>query len=262
MVNHENLRATGEARSWIGKSAAPVSRHDVAMRRYLAAIDHTSHDEHAGSTEPAAWAPHEGPHPLFSEIHAVTPSPLEVAAIEDDDSETGAARADIVVVGIDGSPHALKAAHWAATEADRRNAELRLVHAYSLPIAGYAGYSMAPDNLGTIIRVEATAMLREIAAAIRAEHPRLNVAIRLFQGDAVLALRRESQQARLTVVGSRGNGRVSGVLLGSVAMAITSHGTAAGRRHPRRGTGRNRIWTRRRWCRRSGDERGGNRLRV
>ena len=56
MVNHENLRATGEARSSIGKSAAPVSRHDMAMRRYLAAIDHTSHDEHAGRAEPAAWA--------------------------------------------------------------------------------------------------------------------------------------------------------------------------------------------------------------
>jgi nucleotide-binding universal stress UspA family protein len=101
-----------------------------------------------------------------------------------------------------------------------------LVYAYSLPIAGYAGYSMAPDDLGAIMRAEGTAMLREVAAGLRADHPALDVAIRLFQGDPVQALRRESEQARLTVVGSRGIGRVSGVLLGSVAMAITSHGTA------------------------------------
>jgi len=226
MIKHEKLRATGEALSSYGKSSAPVSRHDAAMQRYLGAIDHTTHTEHDRSPEPATSVKHLGPHPLFSEIHTVTPSPLEGGPIEEDDREAGLGRADVVVVGIDGSPHALKAAQWAATEADRRNAELRLVYAYSLPIAGYAGYSMAPDNLGTIMRVEGTAMLREIAAGIRTEHPGLTVGIRLFQGDAVLALRRESQQARLTVVGSRGNGRVSGVLLGSVAMAITSHGTA------------------------------------
>ena len=226
MIKHEKLRATGEALSSYGKSSAPVSRHDAAMQRYLGAIDHTTHTEHDRPTEPTTSVKHHGPHPLFSEIHTVTPSPLEGGPIEEDDREAGLGRADVVVVGIDGSPHALKAAQWAATEADRRNAELRLVYAYSLPIAGYAGYSMAPDNLGTIMRVEGTAMLREIAGGIRTEHPGLSVAIRLFQGDAVLALRRESQQARLTVVGSRGNGRVSGVLLGSVAMAITSHGTA------------------------------------
>ncbi len=227
MSKHENLRATGEALSSIGRSASPISRHDAALQRYLRALDHTSRGDLAAA-EPVGTSAAEstGPHPLFTEIHAITPSPLEVAPIEGEDRDTGLGRADIVVVGIDGSAHARKAARWAATEADRRHAQLRLVHAYTLPIAGYAGYSMAPDDLGTVMRVEGTAMLREVAAEIRTEHPGLDVAIRLFQGDAVVALRRESERARLTVVGSRGNGRVSGVLLGSVAMAITSHGTA------------------------------------
>jgi nucleotide-binding universal stress UspA family protein len=226
MSKHENLRATGEALSSIGRSAKPISRHDAALQRYLRAMDHTG-PSHVRDTEtPASPAAAKVPHPLFTEIHAVTPSPLEGAPAAGEERDSGLGRADIVVVGIDGSAHARKAAHWAAVEADRRHAQLRLVHAYTLPIAGYAGYSMAPNDLGAIMRVEGTAMLRDVAAELRAEHPSLDVAIRLFQGDAVQALRRESERARLTVVGSRGNGRVSGVLLGSVAMAITSHGTA------------------------------------
>ena len=225
MSKHENQRATSEALSSIGKSARPISRHDAALQRYLRAMDHTGPSKIAASPTATPTAA-GGPHPLVTEIHAVTPSPLEGATAVGEDREPTLGRADIVVVGIDGSSHARRAAHWAATEADRRHAQLRLVHAYTLPVAGYAGYSMAPDDLGTIMRVEGTAMLRDVAAELRVDHPSLDVAIRLFQGDAVQALRRESERARLTVVGSRGNGRVSGVLLGSVAMAVTSHGTA------------------------------------
>ena len=227
MSKHDNLRAGTEALRSIGRSSAPVSRHDAAMRRYLSAIDHTSHRDHAWEAEPHAPGPgHEGPHPLFTEIHTVTPSSLEGDQRRDAHHDAGPSRADIVVVGIDGSEHARRAADWAATEADRRHAELRLVHAYSLPVAGYAGYSMAPDDLGTIMRVEGAAMLRKIAADLRVDHPNLAVTSRLFQGDAVVALRSESDHARLTVVGSRGTGRLTGALLGSVALAISSHGTA------------------------------------
>ena len=140
--------------------------------------------------------------------------------------DVGPSRVDVVVVAIDGSAYARRAAQWAATEAEHRNAELRLIYAYSLPIAGYAGYSMAPDDLGSIMRAEGKAMLKEVVAGIQVDHPNLAIAPRLFQGDAVVALRNESEHARLTVVGSRGNGRLTGALLGSVALAISSHGTA------------------------------------
>ena len=69
-------------------------------------------------------------------------------------------------------------------------------------------------------------MLSEVADDLRTRHPGLDVHTRLFQGDAVVALRRASETARLTVVGSRGQGRVAGTLLGSVALAITAHGSA------------------------------------
>src|SRR6185436_14977834 len=157
MTKHESLRASGEALSAVGRSRAPVSRHDAAMQRYLRTMDHTSlsgSQPTRAAEPPATSTAGKGPHPLFTEIHATTPSPLEGAPISGEEPDTGLGRSDVVVVGIDGSPYARKASLWAAVEADRRHARLVLVHAYSLPVAGYAGYSMAPDDLGTVMRVE------------------------------------------------------------------------------------------------------------
>ncbi len=213
MSEHESHRATREAKGTVVRSSAPLSRHDAALQRYLGAAHHESlHDR--------GWDEWVGPPPVRSVAARTTelkPMPVEV---------TRRPRADLVVAGLDGSEHAAMAARWAAFEADSRSAALRLVYAYSVPVASYAGYSMAPDDLGDLVRAEGDEMLTAAADEIRSRHPHLEVDIRLVQGDAVLALRRESARARLIVVGSRGNGRMAGVLLGSVAMAITAHGTA------------------------------------
>ena len=167
--------------------------------------------------------PPAGKVPLLSEIHSIPPTLTPRA---EKPAESAQQRTDLVVVGVDGSAHARKAAEWAAAEAASRHAPLRLVYAYQLPVAGYAGYSMAPSDLGRVMRAEGRRMLSEVADDLRTRHPGLDVHTRLFQGDAVVALRRASETARLTVVGSRGQGRVAGTLLGSVALAITAHGSA------------------------------------
>ncbi len=214
MKEQESHRATREAVSAAARTKVPVSRHDASLQRYLGAAQHESlHD--TGWDDWVLPPPvHPPSTPAVNEL-----KPLPVSAVRQP-------RADLIVVGIDGSAHASMAARWAANEADLRGAALRLVYAYSVPIAGYAGYSMAPDDLGHVMRAEGDRMLTALADEIRGQHAALAVDTMLVQGDAVLALRRESAQARLTVVGSRGNGRMAGVLLGSVAMAITAHGTA------------------------------------
>ena len=227
MSENESHRAAAEARRAVTGSSAPLSRHDVALRRYLGAV-HFASLQDTGLQDTSLQDTDSWP---VSAPAAATSVPVPelsvVAPIEGTpDRAAVAPRTDLVIAGVDHSPHAYRAAVWAAAEAVHRHAALRLVYAYSLPIAGYAGYSMAPHDLGNILRAEGAKLLRSIAGEIRVAHPDLEVQTRLFQGDAVVALRRESARARLTVVGSLGSGRVSGVLLGSIAMAITAHGTA------------------------------------
>ena len=228
MTTRENFNATTEARIAAGRSTAAISRHDAALQRYLGSMQHASQAGAAPADDPAY--PPAGRVPLLREIQSIPPtvSPARTTdpAAGSDAPTTSVRRTDLVVVGVDGSAHARKAAEWAAAEAANRHAPLRLVFAYQLPIAGYAGYSMAPADLGRVMRAEGRKMLEEVADDLRASHPGLDVHTRLAQGDAVVALRRASETARLTVVGSRGQSRVAGVLLGSVALAISAHGTA------------------------------------
>ncbi len=223
MTTRENYTATTEARTAAGRSAASISRHDAAMRRYL---------ERSTAGQPvrvrhrrAQPTPPAGKVPLLREIHTVAPDP--VTRPPSDRPAKSAQRTDLVVVGVDGSAHSRQAAEWAAAEAAGRHAPLRLVFAYQLPVAGYAAYSMAPvrSRAGDARRRPQDARRRS-PTTCGASHPGLDVHTRLFQGDAVVALRRASETARLTVVGIPRAGRVAGTLLGSVALAITAHGSA------------------------------------
>jgi len=66
--------------------------------------------------------------------------------------------------------------------------------------------------------------LDRVAAEVTERYPDLPVQKILTESDARLALVKQSAQARLTVVGSRGKGRLAEVLLGSVAFHVAAHG--------------------------------------
>ena len=130
-------------------------------------------------------------------------------------------RNGVVVVGVDWSPCSRDAAQWAAAEAACRTATLLLVHAYLLPGAGEP--EGAEFDEVTTSQVRGAQLLEDIAMQVRGAHPALPVDTRLVHADAVTALREASATAVLTVVGSRGAGRVSDVVLGSVAITIASN---------------------------------------
>ena len=122
------------------------------------------------------------------------------------------------MVGYSTSTSSQNAVRWAAAEAERRQAGLCIVHAYPLPQLGQP----VQHDVDELLHNEASALLDRIADSIRGDHPQLDITTRLIQDAPVNALRDESVDAVLTVVGAKESARLAGAILGSVASAIAA----------------------------------------
>ncbi|MFF8937888.1 universal stress protein [Streptomyces paradoxus] len=129
-----------------------------------------------------------------------------------------------VVAGVDGSPSSLDAVEVAGHEAAIRGAELRLVHAFGrssshLPAGGPpwhpAGAGVRELLDGTMAAAERRA--RDVA-------PRVDITRDVTVGEPLTVLEIASRTASLVVVGSRGLGAFSSLLLGSTSGHLAAHG--------------------------------------
>ncbi|MFH8476723.1 universal stress protein [Streptomyces sp. NPDC018000] len=125
-----------------------------------------------------------------------------------------------VVVGVDGSDGSLRALDWAAAEAARSGLPLRVVHASLWE--RYEGRRPTFDTERPTEQILAEQLVA--AAQERAQRlgPEMRVATSVQPEDPVAALVRESHEAALVVLGSRGRGRIAGMLLGSVSLALAA----------------------------------------
>ncbi|MGC4839459.1 universal stress protein [Micromonospora vinacea] len=127
-----------------------------------------------------------------------------------------------VVVGVDGSPSSLVAAEHAARAALLRSRPLLLVHGYLHP-SGY-GVPLNPYDLGVPVPPEeAQQMLERTATELAGRWPGLVVEVRQVAGGPGITMIEESRRAELVVVGSRGRGGFTGLLLGSVGAQVAAH---------------------------------------
>jgi len=118
-----------------------------------------------------------------------------------------------VVAGVDGSEPSLAAARWAAEYASLRGAELRLVTGWHWPALLGAAPAPAVDFEG-----DARAVAAGVADQLRQELPDLDIGSDVVFGPPAEVLVGESKGADLLVVGSRGHGAFSGMLIGSVSL--------------------------------------------
>lgn len=120
-----------------------------------------------------------------------------------------AGKVDPVVVGVDGSAPSMGALRWAADEANRRQRPLRVIHAAA---------SGDPDA-----DEQAQRLVDDAITRVRAWQPRLDVSGFVYGGTPTAELCTESAHADLVVVGSRGHGGITGLLLGSVSAQVAAH---------------------------------------
>ncbi|GAA2244420.1 MULTISPECIES: universal stress protein [Kitasatospora] len=122
-----------------------------------------------------------------------------------------------VLAAVDGSPASLAAARWAADEAARCGAPLRLVHAWPWPQRAAPGLPGVSE-----VRGQALCLLADTAEDLRTDHPDLNVCTALLDEPARQGIVAAARDARLVVLGSRGLGGFTGLLLGSVSLAVAA----------------------------------------
>jgi nucleotide-binding universal stress UspA family protein len=129
-----------------------------------------------------------------------------------------------VVVGVDGSARARSAVDWAAEEASRRHAPLRLVHGFDLERAGYitAGCPTPAASLSTPLHA-ARRVLADTASEYRQQYPDLCISTIFSVASPAGLLIEQSKAASMVVVGARGRGGFTGLLAGSASTRLASH---------------------------------------
>jgi nucleotide-binding universal stress UspA family protein len=126
-----------------------------------------------------------------------------------------------VVVGVDASEAALRAVRFAADEARLRGAPLRIVHA-ARPLSQTVADRLAGLDVPGLLREGAEGVVQWAAEAAAESTGRAGLTTSIVDADPVHALRAESSGAQLVVVGGRGLGGVTGLLLGSTASGLAS----------------------------------------
>ncbi|MFJ7014357.1 universal stress protein [Streptomyces albogriseolus] len=119
------------------------------------------------------------------------------------------------VVGVDGSPHAAAAVDVAFEEAALRGAHLRALYVWHPPLLGVLDEDAA-------VR-ECRRVLSETVAGRTAMYPDVELHHEVVRGHPVQVLAEASEHALGLVVGTRGRGGFTGMLLGSVSQGVLHH---------------------------------------
>ena len=128
-----------------------------------------------------------------------------------------------IVVGVDGSDSSKAALVWALRQARLTGAPLQVVMAWDYPLT--YGWMVVPEgiDLGADAASELEQIVKEVTEAENAAEPAVEITTSVIQGHPAVALMTEAENAALVVVGSRGQAKFAGMLLGSVSEHLSTH---------------------------------------
>lgn len=150
---------------------------------------------------------------------------IENGSIDEESTDTettdraGKAVRRFILVGVDGSEQSSAALGWAATEARLRNTRLRVVHAWQVPTLMVE--VPLPEDVYT--PEAAQKEVEEQVRTVLGEEPGLPIDVVVREDWPARSIIDEASGAEMVVVGSRGRGGVSGLLLGSVSAQVAHH---------------------------------------
>ncbi|MFE0020821.1 universal stress protein [Amycolatopsis sp. NPDC059021] len=128
-----------------------------------------------------------------------------------------------VVVGVDGSASALRAVRWAAAEAHRRYAALRLVHVVDEAPLAAVRFVPRYDEIVRIAGMRGRRMLAQAGELARQAEPTVAQSEQLLRGTVTGRLRAESEAAGLLVLGTETIGTLGRLAAGSVTVDLAAH---------------------------------------
>lgn len=131
-----------------------------------------------------------------------------------------------IVVGTDGSAGAQKALRWAFDQAELQGADLDVVVAWDFIAKWATGFNREwPQDADHLTSDAVSVADASVVAMLRGRSRPEWLRVHADQGPAALALTERSRGADMLVVGTRGRGGFSKLLLGSVSSACVQHAT-------------------------------------
>lgn len=130
-----------------------------------------------------------------------------------------------ITVGIDGSSHSARALEWALNEAAVKHAQLTVLTVHSVASSGWTGNPMVLSGDPTDqeeARRAAEELTLKLASQLDVAKPS-SITVRSITGLPAEQLIKASADADLLVVGSRGAGGFTKLLLGSVSDQVVHH---------------------------------------
>jgi nucleotide-binding universal stress UspA family protein len=131
-----------------------------------------------------------------------------------------------IIVGVDGSEHSLKALRWALLEAAAQHAPVTVMTVHPAAVRpGATVFCPMPlyaDN-DDDLEFARKAVWELVDKAISDTSDNVPAIVRLVRGDPATELLREASDADMLVVGSRGAGGFTRLMMGSVSTKIVHH---------------------------------------
>ncbi|GAA0899946.1 universal stress protein [Virgisporangium ochraceum] len=129
-----------------------------------------------------------------------------------------------IVVGFDGSPMAGEVLTTAFDMAEARGCPLTVLRAFRPSTPAWPAESPPPDLLNAMTaKLELQVELAESVVPMSEKYPTVTAEVHVVGGDPADLLVEASRTAGLVVVGSRGHGGFTGLLLGSVGLHLMHH---------------------------------------